>query len=165
MANSLVYDYCIRNSIGGNNLVFFIIKQSPGLPPSAFKLTYPWCSTESLSTWIELRVRELVETAYDTAAPGTTPFKWDALRRQQIRAELDAVFFHLYGMRRSEVEHILDSFATLCKYEVEESGDFETKRLVLQVFDEMDACKAAGTVFRSKLDPSPGADAARHIEA
>ena len=41
------------------------------------------------------------------------PFRWDPQRRELLRAELDAAFFHLYGMSREDAEYILDTFPIL----------------------------------------------------
>ena len=37
--------------------------------------------------------------------------------------------FHLYGLTRAEVEHVLDSFFVVRKYEERDHGEFRTKRL------------------------------------
>ena len=34
-----------------------------------------------------------------------------------IRSELDAAYFHLYGLERDEVEHVMDSFDALRRRE------------------------------------------------
>ena len=49
------------------------------------------------------------------------PFKWDPFRREQLRAELDAAFFHLYEIERDDVftiDRSLDAsrFAALTGY-------------------------------------------------
>jgi hypothetical protein len=36
------------------------------------------------------------------------PFVWDEERRARLRAELDALYAHLYGLTRDEVDYILD---------------------------------------------------------
>ena len=35
------------------------------------------------------------------------PFRWDEERRFAMRAELDAAFFHLYGIERDDVDYIM----------------------------------------------------------
>ena len=46
-----------------------------------------------------------------------------------IRAELDAAYFHLYGLERDEVEHVMDSFDALRRREEKPQnfGEFRTK--------------------------------------
>ena len=49
-----------------------------------------------------------------------------------IRAELDAAYFHLYGLERDEVEHVMDSFDRQAREEEPQNfGEFRTKRLIL----------------------------------
>ena len=36
--------------------------------------------------------------------------KWDEAERAELMAELDAAFFHLYGIARDDVEYILSTF-------------------------------------------------------
>ena len=62
------------------------------------------------------RILELAYTATDMAGfaadLGYTgrPFDWDPERRRDLRAELDAACFHLYGLQRPEVEHVMGTF-------------------------------------------------------
>jgi len=63
-----------------------------------------------LREWARQRVLELTYTANDLEGfardlgDGGTPFRWDEERRFRIRAELDAAFFHLYGIERDDVD-------------------------------------------------------------
>jgi hypothetical protein len=107
--NSFVFDYCVRQKIGGTSLNFFILEQLPVLPPDTYSSPCPWAGTYSraatglsVSDWLLPRVLELTYTAWDLepfardcgyAGP---PFRWDEERRFLLRAELDAAFFHLY---------------------------------------------------------------------
>ncbi len=59
-ANSLVLDYVARQKIGGMSLSYFILKQLPVLPPSAY--------TPADTEFIVPRVLELVYTAWDIKA-------------------------------------------------------------------------------------------------
>ena len=60
------------------------------------------------------RVLELVYTAHDLRPFAEDmgyhgePFRWDVIRRAQIRAELDAYYARLYGLTRDELRYILD---------------------------------------------------------
>ena len=64
--------------------------------------------------------------------------------------------FLLYGLARDEVEHVMDSFFVVRKYEERDHGEFRTKRLILETYDAMTAAATAGTVYVSPLDPPPG---------
>ena len=77
-------------------------------------------------------------------------------RRFQIRCELDAAFFHLYGIERDDVDYIMDTFPIVKRKDVETYGTYRTKERILEIYDEMAQCMADGTEWQSPLDPPPG---------
>ena len=107
----------------------------PALPPEPIP---------TLRDFIVPRVLELTYTSHRMApfardlGHDGPPFSWDPDRRALIQAELDAVMMHVYGLTRAEVEHVLDSFPVLCKYEERDHGEFRTRRLVLDYYDDFD---------------------------
>ena len=147
--NSLPLDWAARLSVGGTNMNFFIVKQLPVFAPEAY-LKRPHPPMETYAELIVPRVLELVYTvtkdlegfARDLGYDGP-PFSWDEHRRHLIQSELDAIFAHMYRLDRSDLEWILDapdpsvSFPTLQGYEQAEFGEYRTKRLVLQAFDQL----------------------------
>ncbi len=143
--NSLPFDWVTRFSVGGVHMSVYIVKQLPVLPPETyldaspcgipwFQLIIPRVVKFTFTSW------ELKGFAQDLGYTGP-PFQWNDERRHGLRSELDAIFAHMYGLDRSEVEWILDppspsiSFPTLKKHELEEFGDYRTQRLVLTAFD------------------------------
>jgi len=67
--------------------------------------------------------------------------KWDEAERAELTAELDAAFFHLYGLNRDEVEYVLSTF----------KGIHETSPLF------PDHCTAAESIIRKFAEMSfPG---------
>ena len=92
--NSFILDYCVRQKISGLTLNYFIIKQLPILPPSAFDRMCSWSAgAQPLLEWLLSRVLELTYTAWDLEAfaqdcgrPGP-PFRWDEERRFLLRCE------------------------------------------------------------------------------
>ena len=87
---------------------------------------------------------------------GGPPFKWDEQRRIQIRCELDALFFHLYGLDRQEVEYILDTFSVLRDVEEKTFGAYLTKRKSLEIFENMVAgSEEPASIYRTPLNPPP----------
>src|SRR6516225_8837790 len=85
---------------------------------------------------------------------GTT-FPMGTRRRVLLQAEIDAAVLHLYALSRAQAEWLLDSFTVLRKYEEADHDEFRTKRLVLEIFDEIAMVRKAGSVFRTRLDPGP----------
>lgn len=169
--SSLVFDYVARQKISGTGMKYFITKQLACPEPAAFPEQPAWCAT-TLDGFVRPRVAEMTYTSHRLRpyavdvlsplgiAPGG-PFRWVPERREQLRAELDAAMLHLYGLDRSDVEHILDSFFVVEKYERRDHGEFRTKRLVLAAYDAMAEAARTGTPFTSALSPAPG-DGPRH---
>jgi hypothetical protein len=67
------------------------------------------------------------------------PFKWDEERRAHLRAELDALYGHLYGLTREELDYILDTFPIVRRKDEGRYGEYRTKRLVLEAYDKIGA--------------------------
>ena len=146
--NSLPLDWAARFSVGGLNMNFFIVKQLPILPPEAYlERVCP-----GSAPFVELVVPHVLELTYtanelagfarDLGYVGP-PFTWDERRRHCLQCELDAIYAHMYGLERSDVEWILDapppssSFPALKRDEVRDFGEYRTQRYVLQAFDQL----------------------------
>jgi hypothetical protein len=160
--SSLVIDYVSRQKIGGTTMGVYIWKQLPVPTPAML---------EPHTRFLTPRVLELVYTAYEMTplardlGDGDAPFVWDEERRAQLRAELDAFFFRLYGIERDEVDYIMETFQTetggLKNNDIAKYGTYRTKDLVLEVYDRMSAAEAAGQQYATPISPSPG-DGPRH---
>lgn len=168
---ALPVDYSLRQKTsGGMNL--FVIKQAPIQRPPGESVVCPW-GEGALLDFVTARVVELSYTAHDLAdfaedcaMPGA-PFRWDPDRRAVLQAELDALFFHLYGLDRSDTEWVLDTFTVLRKYEVRPPprgghGEFRTKRLVLERYDDMAKAITDQQPYETPLVAPPGDDSVRH---
>jgi hypothetical protein len=158
-----VFDYLARQKMSGPNLNYYILKQLACPPPSSFIERPAWAS-ETLDAFVRCRVLELSYSserlrpyAADISAsdPGE-PFRWVPERREQLRAEIDAAMFHVYGLARSDTEHVLGSFGVLQRNEERDCGEFRTERLVLNAYDAMTEAARTGVPFVSPLDPPPG---------
>ncbi len=147
--NSLPLDWAARFSVGGPNMSFFIVKQLPVLPP---ELYLEKVCIESI-TYAELvvpRVLELTYTAHDLEGFARDlgyfglPFRWDARHRHCLQCELDAIYTHMYGLERSDLEWILDApppsspFPVLKRNELSEFGEYRTQRYVLLAYDQLE---------------------------
>lgn len=130
---SFVFDFAARQKTGGSNFNFFIVKQLPVLPPETY--------TSQLLDLIVPRVLELSFTAHDLASFARDlgydgpPFIWDEERRAHLRAELDGIYAHLYGLSRDDFEYILGTFPIVERNDIKEHGKFRTKRLCLEAYD------------------------------
>ncbi|MCC6623556.1 MAG: N-6 DNA methylase [Deltaproteobacteria bacterium] len=143
--SSFILDSIARHKIGGTHLTFGLMQQLPVLPPGAYSAKCPWSPTETLADWIRPRVLELVYTAWDMQPFAKDlgfdgpPFRWDDTRRRHLRAELDAAFFHLYGLTRDEAAYVLDTFPIVRRDDEARFGTYLTKDLILAAYDRFAA--------------------------
>lgn len=155
--NSFALDYVARQSVGGTHLNFFILKQLPIPAPETFAESCSWSSGETLAEWILPRVMELTYTAVDMEPFARdlgfdgSPFVWDDERRFWLRAELDAAFFHVYGLQRDEVDFIMETFPIVKRKDMDAHSSFRTKDTIMGLFDQL----ASGEPFASSLVPPP----------
>jgi hypothetical protein len=148
--NALAYDFVARQKVGGLHLNFFIVEQLPTLPPTRYDDKCPWDKKTTLETWIADRVLKLTCTANDmlplAAAAAFTPraHKWKDDERAKLRAELDAAFFILYGLKRDDIDYILTTFQAVAREDQAHAGEGPTRRLILEVFDSLDPLPRLG---------------------
>lgn len=164
----LAYDFPSRQKIGGTTLNFYLYEQLPVLPPASYQDACPWTAAESVGQWIRSRTLELAYTAWDLtdfaadlgyAGP---PFRWDPERRFVLRCELDAAFFHLYGIERDDVDYIMDTFPIVRRKDEAAHGEYRTKRGILEIYDAMAKAIETGDPYHTLLDPPPAHDSLRH---
>lgn len=141
--NSFALDYCLRNLLSQPSIPQGTMQQVACPPPSAFSIAAPWDRSKTLTSWVGERVLELVYTANDLVplardlGVGRAPFAWDESRRFQLRCELDAAFFHLYGLTRDEAAYVMDTFPIVRRRDESEHGDYRTKLTILDLYDRM----------------------------
>jgi hypothetical protein len=104
--------------------------------------------------FIVQRAVQLIFTSNDLHSVGnmlgcSKPYVWNDNTRSRLRAELDAYYAHLYSVTREELRYILDpkdifgddfpseTFRVLKEHEENEDGEYRTRRLVLEAFDEL----------------------------
>jgi hypothetical protein len=159
--SSLAFDYVARQKLSGTGMTYFILKQI-ACPASDTLLEAPPWSPQPVSDWVLPRLLEMTYTSWrirgyarDLGDVGC-PFRWIESRRQAIRTELDAAMFHVYGLSRPEVEHVLDSFFVVRKYEERDHSEFRTRRQVLDRYDAMQRAADIGIPYETLIDPPPG---------
>ncbi len=145
--SALVYDFIVRQKLGGTNMTYGYYKQFPALMPRHY--------TPTDLDFIVPRILELTYTAQDLAPFARDlgfngpPFAWNLERRALLRAELDAYYAHLYGLSRDELRYILDpadihgddypteTFRGLKSNEIRQFGEYRTRRLILEAWDKL----------------------------
>ena len=157
--SSIAFDYCARQKGGGLHLNYFTMRQLPALRPEVYAMPVPWTPSIQIRDWLLPRVLELTYTAWDLRAfaedcgDDGPPFVWDPERRFGLRCEIDAAFFHLYGISRDDTAYILDTFPVLARSEEREHGEYRTKRSVLETYDALADAATTGIPYDSPLGP------------
>ena len=169
---SFVFDYISRQKIGGSHLSVYIFDQLPVIDI----IKYPeFLKTIIYKTVLELNYTNLLlrEFANDCGYSGS-PFKWDEERRFLLQCELDAAYFHLYfgtpeewqetGSKelleyfptpRDSVDYIMETFPIVKRKDEQKHGEYRTKRVILEIYDEMAEAIHTGQPYQTRLDPPP----------
>src|SRR5262249_20802573 len=104
-----------------------------------FEEPCPWQSQVRFRERLLPSVLELTYTAWDLelfahdVGYDGPPFGWDPERRFILRCELDAAFFHLYGLSRDDAEYVMDTFPIVRKNDEKLHGEYHTKRVILEI--------------------------------
>ena len=67
------------------------------------------------------------------------PFIWDANERRHLRARLDALYFHLYGLSRDDADYVLSTFPIVRAQDNKEFGAYRTRDLILAYMNALAA--------------------------
>ncbi|MFW0786139.1 hypothetical protein AAFP35_16650 [Gordonia sp. CPCC 206044] len=142
--NSFCFDYTLRQFLTQPSVPQGTFEQLPTVTRQAAEDldlgiggTFAWvvaqcvrlsATDEKLATWAA------------ECGCADAPYEWDLSRRITIRAELDAAFFHLYGIERDDVDYIMDTFPIVKRKDEADFGEYRTKRLILEAFDRMASC-------------------------
>jgi hypothetical protein len=157
---SFVLDYIARQKMAGTHLTYGYMNQLAVLPPRSYGRKCAWSDAEYLGAWVTARVVELAYATYDMAGfardhgDGGPPFRWDEERRFWLRAELDAAYFHLYGVPHDDVDYIMDTFRAFKNNDPERFA--RTKQAILDIYDDMAKAIETGEPYQTRLDPPPG---------
>ena len=76
--------------------------------------------------------------------------------------ELDAAFFHLYGVVRDDVDYIMETFPIVRKSDEKAFGDYRTKINILRVYDRIAKAQTDGSRYQTVLDPPPAHESLAH---
>lgn len=160
MLSSIVFDYTIRQKVGGKNISTFFVKQFPVLPPDQIPSTTQWQIVKRVAElcyfnhdmdgwaselWEEMNEEQRAELPQLGAQQ---PWIYNPERRAILQAELDAIFAHLYGLNTEDLRYILDpedvcgkgcineTFRVLKDNEIRQYGEYRTKRLVLEAWNK-----------------------------
>ena len=67
------------------------------------------------------------------------PYRWDEEERRHLRARLDTLYFHLYGLSREDASYVLDTFPIVRKEDEANFGRYRTRYLILAYMNALAA--------------------------
>jgi len=166
---SFPLDYAARQKVGGTSLKYFTMRQLPVLRPDTYEADTPWDRGTTLRDWILSRVVELTYTASDLRSFArdvgfdVPPFEWRPQRRFDLRCELDAAFFCLYGLSKDDVAYVMETFPIVRRNEEKANdGVYRTKEAILSIYDKLVEAERTGTAYRTRLSPPPADESVTH---
>jgi len=139
---SLPFDFVARNKVQGQNFSWYILEQLPVVPPETYQQVR--FGTKTAGEIVQEGVLELTYTAHDMApfardmgyvddnGEVRSPFIWNEEGRLRVRAKLDALYFHLYGITdRVDVSYIYSTFPIIQREEIALYGRYLSRDLCL----------------------------------
>ena len=137
-----IFDFVVRQKAHSTNLNWYIVEQLPVVPPDRYETIR--FGSKTAGEIVRETVLELTYTAHDMApfardlghldeaGKVKPPFRWDEDRRLRLRAKLDAVFFHLYGVTdRDDIRYIYSTFPIVERQENDAYADYRSCHLCL----------------------------------
>lgn len=139
---AIVCDFVARQKAQSTHLNWYIVEQLPIVPPERYQEV---CfGPKTAAEIVREAVLELTYTAHDMApfardmghldgaGEVLPPFPWDADRRLRLRAKLDALYFHLYGVtNRDDIRYIYSTFPIVQREEEKAWGRYRSLELCL----------------------------------
>ena len=132
--NAMCADFVTRQKAQGTHLNWYIVEQLPVIASADYDRQFGGTTARDL---VQDHVLRLTYTAHDMAPFARNlgyygpPFRWDEEERRHLRARLDALYFHLYGLSREDADYVLGTFPIVRRQDKKEFGRYRTRDLVL----------------------------------
>ena len=143
--NSFALDFVARQKVQAQHLNWFVVEQLPVIAPDAYDRRFGAVTAREL---VRDHVLRLTYTAHDMApfardlGHDGPPFVWDEEERRHLRARLDALYFHLYGLGRDDARYVVETFPIVRREDEARFGRYRTRDLILAY---MNALRAGDT--------------------
>lgn len=140
--NAFVFDFVARQKLQGANLNLFILEQLPVISPEDYDTEIGDTTARDI---VHDHVLRLTYTSHDMEpfsrdlGYNGDPFKWDPEERRHLRARLDALYFHLYGISNDDAEYILSTFPIVRREDEREFGRYRTSEMIVSYMNALAA--------------------------
>ena len=140
--NAVCFDFVARQKIQGTSLNLYIIEQLPVIAPEDYDRQFGNTTAREL---VRDHVLRLTHTAHDMAPFARDlgydgpPFIWNEEERRHLRARLDALYFHLYGLSRDDADYVLGTFPIVRRADEAQFGTYRTRDLILAYMNALTA--------------------------
>ena len=140
--NALAFDFVARQKVQGQHLNLYIVEQFPVIAERDYDRKF---GDKTARQIVEEHVLRLSYTAHDMAqfardlGHDGPPFIWNAADRRHLRARLDALYFHLYGLSREDVAYVMDTFPIVRDDDEKEFGRYRTQEMILAYMNALEA--------------------------
>ena len=140
--NAMPFNFVTRQKVHGQTLNLFIVEQLPVIASADYDRSFGNTSASDLVREHVLRLtytaNDMTPFARDLGHEGP-PFIWDEEERRHLRARLDALYFHLYGLSREDARYVLDTFPIVRKQDEAAFGRYRTRDLILAYMNALAA--------------------------
>ena len=140
--NSLCVDFIVRQKTQGTHLNWYIVEQLPIIADADYDRSF---GDQTARALVRDHVLRLTYTAHDMApfardlGYNGSPFPWDDDDRRHLRARLDALYFHLYGLSRDDAGYVLDTFPIVRREDEKAFGRYRTRDMILAYMNALAA--------------------------
>ena len=140
--DSFSFDFVTRQKLHGTNLSWYLLEQLPVIAPEDYDRQFGATTARDLVRDHVLRLtytaNDMAPFARDLGYQGP-PFIWNEEERRHLRARLDALYFHLYGLSRDDADYVLSTFPIVRAQDNKEFGAYRTRDLILAYMNALAA--------------------------
>ncbi len=140
--NAMCVDFVMRQKAQSTHLNWYIVEQLPVIAAEGYDLRFGDKTARDLVLDHVLRLtytaNDMAPFAHDLGYDGPA-FTWDEEERRHLKARLDALYFHLYGLSREDAGYVLDTFPIVRRQDEAAFGAYRTRDLILAYMNALAA--------------------------
>ena len=143
------FDFIARQKVQAQHLNWVIVEQLPVITPGDYGRHF---GNQTARDLVRDHVLRLIYTAHDMEPLAgdlgydSPPFIWGPEQRRHLRAGLDGVYFHLFGLPQDAAAYVLDTFPLVCRRNEAAFGRYLTRDLILAYMNAVAAGDTAVVV-------------------